>query len=351
MTRLKPLIDYLNSGRCRITDRVGFISIENTDEANRDLQQLRGSLRRDDDDVWAIKDSDSDTAQQADSWWGRKKPGRSDGDSIERMLAAAGSSESLQVTWVDPRTESAVVRSVFSQGDQAPPLLFGQKGIVGRADGLARPPQSMPGLASHLLADTWVVETLADALRLHAATGGQCRFVTLQGELIENDGTLFAGTVRNESALLSRKSELRRLRNELHRLEHEIAQRELSLRSLGQNISTTDERLNTTRAQVSQSSARCRETEKALSEHRRVMKESQRQSDLLTVQQQKLSDEITELLSQIDEAEQQHQSGEDLLQQRQQLIAEMTAQLAERQHELEAIERDRTAAERADRDA
>ena len=344
VTRLKPLIDYLNSGRCRITDRVGFISIEHTDEANRDLQQLRGSLRRDDDDVWATKDSDSETAQQADSWWGRKKPGRSDGDSIERMLAAAGSSESLQVTWVDPRTESAVVRSVFSQGDKAPPLLFGQKGIIGRADGLARPPQSMPGLASHLLADTWVVETLADALRLHAATGGQCRFVTLQGELIENDGTLFAGTVRNESALLSRKSELRRLRNELHRLEHEIAQRELSLRSLGQNISTTDERLNTTRAQVSQSSARCRETEKTLSEHRRVMKESQRQSDLLTVQQQKLSDEITELLSRIDEAEQQHQSGEDLLQQRQQLIAEMTTQLAERQHELEAIERDRTAA-------
>lgn len=344
VTRLKPLIDYLNSGRCRITDRVGFISIEHTDEASRDLKELRGSLRRDDDDVWATNDSDSETAQQADSWWGRKKPGRSDGDSIERMLAAASSSESLQVTWVDPRTESAVVRSVFSQGDKAPPLLFGQKGIVGRADGLARPPQSMPGLASHLLADTWVVETLADALRLHAVTAGQCRFVTLQGELIENDGTLFAGTVRNESALLSRKSELRRLRNELHRLEHEIAQRELSLRSLGQNISSTDERLNSTRAQVNAASARCRETEKALSEHRRLMKESQRQSDALTLQRQTLSDEITELLSQIDDAEQQHQSGEDLLQQRQQLITEMTAQLAERQHELEAIERDRTAA-------
>jgi chromosome segregation protein len=127
VTRLKPLIDYLNSGRCRITDRVGFISIEQTDEANRDLKELRGSLRRDDDDVWATKDSDSETAQQADSWWGRKKPGRSDGDSIERMLAAAGSSESLQVTWVDPRTESAVVRSVFSQGDKAPPIALRSK--------------------------------------------------------------------------------------------------------------------------------------------------------------------------------------------------------------------------------
>lgn len=344
VTRLKPLIDYLNSGRCRITDRVGFISIENTDEANRDLTELRGSLRRDDDDIWASADGDSETTQQADSWWGRKKPGRSDGDSIERLLAAAGSAEPMQVTWVDPRTESAVVRSVFSQGDAAPPMLFGQRGVVGRADGLARPPQSMPGLASHLLADTWVVETLADALRLHAATTGQCRFVTLQGELIESDGTLFAGTVRNESALLSRKSELRRLRNELHRLEHEIAQRELLLRSLGQNISSTDEQLSQTRTLVGDQVKQVRKIEIQLTEHRRQLKESQRQSDLLTVQEQKLSDEIAELLTQIEEAEQVHQSGEHQLSQRQQLIAELTAQLAERQHELEAIERDRTAA-------
>ena len=344
VTRLKPLIDYLNSGRCRITDRVGFISIENTDEAHRDLSELRGSLRRDDDGIWAAADGDSETARQADSWWGRKKPGRSDGDSIERMLAAAGSAEPMQVTWVDPRTESAVVRSVFSQSDSAPPLLFGQRGVVGRADGLARPPQSMPGLASHLLADTWVVETLADALRLHAATNGQCRFVTLQGELIEGDGTLFAGTVRNESALLSRKSELRRLRNELHRLEHEIAQRELMLRSLSQNISTTDERLNQTRTLVNAHVKRVRQIENQLTEHCRQLKESQRQSDLLTAQRQKLSDEISELLTQIDDAEHQHQSGEQLLLQRQNLIAEMTVQLTERQHELESIERDRTAA-------
>ena len=344
VTRLKPLIDYLNSGRCRITDRVGFISIENTEEATRDLSELRGSLRRDDESIWAAADSDAETTQQENSWWGRKKTGRAESDSIERMLAAAGSAESLQVTWVDPRTESAVVRSVFSQGDTAPPLLFGQRGVVGRADGLARPPQSMPGLASHLLADTWVVETLADALRLHAITHGQCRFVTLQGELIEGDGTLFAGTVRNESALLSRKSELRRLRNELHRLEHEIAQRELLLRSLGQNISSTDERLNQTRKLVNECSSRCRKAENQLAEHRRQRKELQRQSDILTAQSQKLSDEISGLLSQTDDAEQLSQSGEVLLQQQQQLIAELTTQLAERQQELEGIERDRTAA-------
>ncbi|MFN9720026.1 MAG: AAA family ATPase [Planctomycetota bacterium] len=345
VTRLKPLIDYLNSGRCRITDRVGFVSIENTDDADRDLSELRGSLRRDNDNLWASADGDADLENLAGSWWGRKKStNRGDGKSIEQMLAAAGTGDQLTVTWVDPRNDSPVVRSVFSQGNAEPPLLFGQKGVIGRADGLARPPQSLPGLASHLLADTWVVETLNDALRLHALTGGQCRFVTLQGELIENDGTLFAGTVRNESALLSRKSELRRLRNELHRLEHEIAQRELMLRSLGQNISTTDERLQTTRTLVNEHVQRVRDFESEMSDHRRQLKDTQKQCDQLSDQRQRFADEIVELQTQISEAEQQYALGEYLLNQQQQLIAELTARLSERQQELDSIEKDRTAA-------
>ena len=92
VTQMKPLIEYLNSGRCRITDRVGFISIENTDVANGDLSELRGSLRRNDDDIWAEgADVDSEISRQADSWWGREKPSSSSSaDSIEKMLAAAG---------------------------------------------------------------------------------------------------------------------------------------------------------------------------------------------------------------------------------------------------------------------
>lgn len=346
VTQMKPLIEYLNSGRCRITDRVGFISIENTDVANGDLSELRGSLRRNDDNMWADgADGESDISRQASSWWGREKPSsRSGADSIESMLAAAGSSDPMQVTWVDPRSVSPVIRSVFSQGDTAPPVLFGQTGVIGRADGLARPPQSMPTLASHLLADTWVVETLADALRLHSLTEGHCRFVTLQGELIESDGTLFAGTVRNESALLSRKSELRRLRNELHRLEHEIAQRELMLRSLSQNIMSTDDQLTQTRSKVNEHVSQSRNTEQTVVEQRRQLKETQRRADLLEAQAQLLADEIADLVAQTDDAQQQQQSGEALLLQRQEHVAELTSEQYSRQHELEAIERDRTAA-------
>lgn len=346
VTQMKPLIDYLNSGRCRITDRVGFISIENTDVANGDLSELRGSLRRNDDNMWADgADGESDISRQASSWWGREKASpRSGGDSLESMLAAAGASDSMQVTWVDPRSESPVIRSVFSQGDAAPPVLFGQAGVVGRADGLARPPQSMSTLASHLLADTWVVETLADALRLHSLTDGHCRFVTLQGELIESDGTLFAGTVRNESALLSRKSELRRLRNELHRLEHEIAQRELMLRALTQNIVSTDDQLAHTRTMVNEYVGRSRTTEQAVGEQRRQLHETQRRADLLDAQAKLLADEIADLVAQAEDAHQQQQSGEALLLQRQEHVAELTNEQYNRQHELEALERDRTSA-------
>ena len=345
VTQMQPLIEYLNSGRCRITDRVGFISIENTDVANGDLSELRGSLRRS-DDLWAEgEDAESDILRRAGSWWGREKPsGRSGADSIENMLAAAGSADSMQVTWVDPRSDSPIVRSVFSQGDTAPPALFGQPGVIGRADGLARPPQSMPTLSSHLLADTWVVETLADGLRMHSLTEGNCRFVTLQGELIESDGTLFAGTVRNESALLSRKSELRRLRNELHRLEHEIAQRELMLRSLSQNILSTDDQLTQTRARVNEHVNLSRTTEQQVVEQRRQLKEAQQRADLLERHEQELADEIADLVAQIDHAGNQQQSGEALLLQRQEQITELTVEQAGRQHELETIDRDRTAA-------
>lgn len=345
VTQMKPLIEYLNSGRCRITDRVGFISIENTDVANGDLSELRSNLRRN-DDLWANDDDgESELSQIENSWWGRKKPSsRSGGASIESLLAAAGSADPMHVTWVDPRADSPIVRSVFSQGDAAPPVLFGQAGVIGRADGLARPPQSMATLASHLLADTWVVETLAHALRLHSITEGQCRFVTLQGELIESDGTLFAGTVRNESALLSRKSELRRLRNELHRLEHEIAQRELMLRSLSQNIVSTDDQLARTRAMVNEHVNMTRGTEHQVIEHRRHLKELQQRADILETQEQQLADEIADLITQIDAARSHQQAGELLLIQRQEHIAKLTTEQTGRQTELDTIDRDRTAA-------
>ena len=68
--------------------------------------------------------------------------------------------------------------------------------------------------AGQLLGRTLIVRDLA-AARAIAAHASGFRLVTLQGELLEPDGTLTVGTHHAETGILSRKSELRELREQL----------------------------------------------------------------------------------------------------------------------------------------
>ena len=310
--KLQPFVDYLNSGRCRITGRVGLISLEDADSVVTSKGTDSNGLQR---TGIVSRSRPLDGTEPADddfstSWWSRPEGpdpilsqlDMSLSDPFDTSFPSMTFSGNVQVTWVDSRTESPIVRSVFSAGDANPPLLFGQQGVIGRADGLAQSPRQLPNLASDLLADTWVVESLNDALRLQRDTNGQCRFVTLQGELVENDGTLFAGTVRSESAVLSRKSELRRLRNELHRIEHEIAQRELRLQHLSGSIQSTDEDLQIGRKQVNDRAAQVRAAEQTVKDRLRVQAEKQQLLDQLSEQLDRTGESVQELQSRIDEA-------------------------------------------------
>ena len=63
-------------------------------------------------------------------------------------------------------------------------------------------------VADQLLGDTLVVESLADAVALHAAGPAGFRYVTRAGEVVEADGTLRAGPLGPTMGLLSRRSEL-----------------------------------------------------------------------------------------------------------------------------------------------
>src|SRR5207249_3172529 len=85
-------------------------------------------------------------------------------------------------------------------------------GVVAAAESLVtcdRP--ELANLPAQLLRHTVVVRDLETARTL-AARGGGYRFVTLQGEMLEADGTLTVGTHHAEAGILSRKSELRELR-------------------------------------------------------------------------------------------------------------------------------------------
>jgi chromosome segregation protein len=330
VTRRQPLIDYLTSGRCRITDRVGFISMEQSGVGAAELRSLRNRSRtletHDDPDARGGFESRASTALR------------------NSRTLASGSDEPALVTWVDPRRNSHVERSVFDRQDQARQSLFGQPGVVGRADGLARPSDVLPDLAAHLLADTWIVESLPVALRLHAGTSGQCRFVTLQGELIETDGTLFAGTVRNETALLSRKSELRRLRNELHRLDHEIAERELRLRAVGEDLSTADAQLRAARERMTQAAEDVHAADRAGHELLGILATAREKVGLLDAEQERLREEADRLQQQLTDAAAAESAGELELQLRQSRISELAGRQAGHQQDLESRERERTAA-------
>ena len=123
--------------------------------------------------------------------------------------------------WPDFRPQGRLIHLHVAQ---PPPLdLLGHPGVVTRADQLVTSEHGIHGLAETLLTDTWVVETLDVAVQLASTFGRGARFVTRQGELLDETGALQLGTVRSETSLLSRKSELRRIRNDLARQERDSA--------------------------------------------------------------------------------------------------------------------------------
>ena len=127
---------------------------------------------------------------------------------------------------------------LFDLDCRAWPDLSREAGVIQRADQLVTETGRVPGLATRLLADTWIVSTLDRALQLAATTGRGCRFVTMQGELITADGVLFVGAAPQDAAVLSRKSELRKLRSEVIRLDRAIEADIARLAALSQALET-----------------------------------------------------------------------------------------------------------------
>ena len=115
-----------------------------------------------------------------------------------------------------------------STGDASPATpaaaltrLQGRPGVLCRADDLIEEIPEARGLASQLLSDTWIVDSLDAAVLLSAEHPG-LRFVTRQGELLDADGAVYAGSIPHTTALVSRRSELRDLKHEVIRLDRSL---------------------------------------------------------------------------------------------------------------------------------
>ncbi len=122
-------------------------------------------------------------------------------------------------------------------------------------------------LPRRLLAHTLIVRDRAAARAVAAHTSGY-RFVTLQGELLEADGTLTVGTHHAETGLLSRKSELRELREQLVGLDGRLAEIDLDLGELGRQVARADGEAEGVRQEIGVLSEQAADLRSRLLQHR-----------------------------------------------------------------------------------
>ncbi len=136
-----------------------------------------------------------------------------------RDLVDELSSERLKL---DGRVGLVQISSPPSLGADLRVDLAGESGIIGRAHELVQVDSRYENFAQALLGGTWVCKTLADAVRLHNGPGKSVRFVTLDGEVVEADGTIIAGPKSVTGGIVSRRSELRAIKKNLIQLKSDV---------------------------------------------------------------------------------------------------------------------------------
>ena len=140
-------------------------------------------------------------------------------------------------------------------------------------------------LPNRLLHDTLIVRDLP-AARAIASLDAGFRCITLQGELLEADGTLTVGTHHAEAGILSRKSELRELREQEARLDLRLSQLERDLADLRDRVSLAEKRLRDARQESSATSQQIGEKRLQISEREQARS---RKADDVTLHQSEMS--------------------------------------------------------------
>lgn len=88
------------------------------------------------------------------------------------------------------------------------PEALKEKGVVGLADKLVQTEEKYAGIASHLLGNYIIVDTVENALALARKYSYTLRIVTIDGEALNPGGSIAGGAFRNASNLLGRRREI-----------------------------------------------------------------------------------------------------------------------------------------------
>ena len=123
--------------------------------------------------------------------------------------------------------------------------------LVAVADKVARCDDPLlADLPARLLGRTLIVKDLPAAQAIAAQNPG-FRCITLQGELLETDGTLTVGTYHAGTGILSRKSELRDLREQVTAVDQSLAELDRELLELREQVAVLDGRIENQQLEIS----------------------------------------------------------------------------------------------------
>lgn len=119
--------------------------------------------------------------------------------------------------------------------------------VLGRADRFVETDECFTNLVEQLLANTWCVESFADALRLQSSTAyaeDAPRFVARDGALLDTQGRVLAGPRQAAVGLVSRRSELRSLQLELAELKPKMEQVDERMERLRERIAASEHQVH-----------------------------------------------------------------------------------------------------------
>jgi chromosome segregation protein len=213
-------------------------------------------------------------------------------------------------------------------------------GVIAQAEQLVSCEQpELADLPAQLLGRTLIVRDL-DAARLIAAHTSGYRFVTLQGELLEADGTITVGTHHAEMGILSRKSELRELREQVASLDGRIVETERDMAQLRDQLAELDRQAEARQEEVDVLAGQAADLHSRLNQHRQRREGLHEEVELSRSEISNIDQEILDAETRCQRAASQHEAArrhvqalQSRMQQAEQEIGTCEAQSQQRQQE------------------
>jgi chromosome segregation protein len=198
-----------------------------------------------------------------------------DADQLTRALSQRDRPFSGRVSFLPVADHDPVAPRRLPEGAHLaltrPPTLASapaHPGVIALAEQVVRcDDPRMADLPARLLGRTLIVRDLAAARAIAGFITG-FRYVTLQGELLEADGTITVGTHHAETGILSRKSELRELREQAADLDRRLVEIDQDLADLRERIAQLDGRVENQRPEIDVLSEQVADLRSRISQHR-----------------------------------------------------------------------------------